>query len=289
MQKTLSVLLFLCAASALATNVSEYFNGYGSETRNIVGLGSAVDGWGSEWKTTHPTHETFSHPSDFLAGTQLAWDGGKHFTCTGNLTGENDGCLQGVVNNAAVIAYRFVDADPDTAGNQPMTGTVWLSAITKPIGFSQTWMNFFLGAGNNSGSAAAGLEAAWQPSKGIAPKARFANGWDTTGKTGHVYQENDIVFFLVCIEYNVDGANDRLRVWTNPELGRYEPVSDPAYSFSGADAMGSGFASLGISAAPTFLVDAIRLSDGDGDAVKGYCFVTGQPDPPPSGTTLLIQ
>ena len=81
------------------------------------------------------------------------------------------------------------------------------------------------------------------------------------------------------IDFDYEGTYDRLRIWTNPELGRYEPVSTPAYDLSEAEHVGSSLSVVGLSSSTTFRVDALRVSDGDGDAAKGYCFVTGQAEP----------
>ncbi len=276
--------LGLCLALAVAgevsaTNLVEFFNGYGTETVNIVGLGTAADGWGGAWTPSHPNNATYSHPSDYVPGTQLSWEGAR-FSADGNLDNEESGCFRGLVNNAAVIAYRRFAS--------PLSGTVWISAITKPIGFSQTWMNLFLGSA--SSNPAIGLEAAWQPSQGIAPKVKTnAITWNLDGKPGHVYAQDTVILLLIRVDYNVDGSNDRVRVWTNPELDRLEPISAPAYDFGEADHVGSSLSVVGLSASSTFLVDALRISDGDGDAAKGYCFVTGQPDPPTPETIVLIR
>ena len=267
------------ALDALAVNVAEYFNGYGTETANIVGLGAAGEGWAGAWKASHPTHETYSHPSDYLSGTQLSWSGAR-FSAPGNLDDGSSGCFQGLVNNGAVIASRRLAT--------PLSGTVWISAITKPTGFSATWMNLFLGYA--SSNPAIGLEAAWQPSKGIAPKMKTNSvGWNTDGKPGHVYAENTVILLLVRVDYDYEGNYDRVRVWTNPELGRLEPDSAPAYDFSEAEHVGSALTDVGFSATATFQVDALRISDGDGDPAKGYCFVTGQPDPPTPETILFVR
>ena len=128
MKRYVPLTAFLALAGlAHATNVAEFFNGYGTETVNLAGLGTATDGWGGAWTSSHPTHATYSHSSDYLPGTQLTWDGGNRFSLEGkdpaqHLLPVGKACgKQTVARRRQLKAVRavFLRQTPPEAGADP--------------------------------------------------------------------------------------------------------------------------------------------------------------------------
>jgi arylsulfatase A len=235
-------LLLLASVFANPTNAeiiaTEYFNGYGisaikSDGSNLTG----GTGWTNFWTNGDAT---------YLPGTSLPYSviGFQNST---NLNGPGDGALgySGNLPGGSTIIREFT----------PLTGTVWLSAlisIDEPIDRAILWID----------------------SQGATAGNNFVGVLD--GNVHMRYDGNNLIsaasptvgthLLVAKAEVDVDGFNDRLTFWFDPDLSGGEAgLGDPTYSADSADTFESSIAGLG-----ALLVN--RSSDGAGG------FVSDEPD-----------
>jgi hypothetical protein len=267
---------FCTATSAATTVVEENFNNYGVANVSINGLGSAGAGWAGAWSCT-PTY------GDYKAGTVLIY-GGAGYNAPGNESGTDDGTL--AAGSGAGVAnkiYRAVDVDQGTAGNQGMTGTIWISCL---VNVAANVKDIFLLLDANSVNNAVALRGSTGTESantaGVPePVIKYNNGTDATSTA--TFTAGVTHLFLVKIVMNNGGTGDSVDFWVDPTLGASAPTSAAVYSKSGSDAYGATFDGIGFTFATAGgSVDALRMSN---DA-KAYRLVTGDAA---AGTVIVFR
>jgi hypothetical protein len=249
----------------------EHFNNYGTERVAVQGLGTEGDGWGGAWGgNTRP---------DYLPGYQLTYND-PNYNNAPNLSGPNHGVATYELDAAGSMSGQFVRRNLA----EPMTGTIWISALGETNGPSGSgllppdvifWLNANVNNQNYFGlrsetTSAAGQPLEWQLRSSI----RYAN---TTPAYRGAFANGETHLMLVRLDLDVNElGHDNLQFWVNPNLsGGAGGLGAPVWDMSGSN-MFESLTSVGISFTGVgSYMDAIRISNDP----NGFEMVTMVPEP----------
>ena len=264
-------LLLASAGAARATVVSEDFSYAAGELRNMSGGGTGwydgSVGWGATTGTA--TSKVLVDPSANLTTAV----GGYNITQTGT------GLAYGRYNTLRGV-NRYIDTD--------LSGTVWFSALLRnPLSTDRAGIQFnnhadepFGGDDYNRGNFDVGLY-------GQDLRINYGGTLGPSVATLPVGQTHLVVGKMV-----VGAGNDSLEVWADP--ADLQDLGTPAFSQADADMGGDlylagvfGYHQRGGGDSDSGQIDALRISDGDGDPAQAFTDVVGPPPPPPPPPTEL--
>ena len=268
--------VFHLGGAARATEISEYFNDYGTTDRPLLGLDGG-SGWNSPWS---------GNALNFVAGTQADY-AGPGYSGAGNQSGPDDGSAGGT--GTGTIAYRTF---------APLTGTIWISLTIQQFDLGRDVL-FWLDKNDANGILTSPRNfVALRGSTGIddanttkVPEAVLAYSGDD-GSNNQQFAINTPHLMLMRIDMNFSGALDRISLWVDPDLSNGEsglgltPSADngPLYVKGSSDAYGTDFEGIGISTTSSNnVVDAIRISD----EANGFTYVTTAV-PEPGAAALMV-
>ncbi|HEX7010548.1 MAG TPA: hypothetical protein VF184_11230 [Phycisphaeraceae bacterium] len=236
------------ASAAWAETITEYFNGYGESTVDLSGLGAAGDGWSTGWiDNTNP---------DYVPGTQLTYTAAG-YSNAGNESGPDDGAAVYGGGTAGSIVRRGVGEFPG------LGGTIWVSALVR---ISEANGEVLLWLGGSSANNYIAIRT-----------GQVAFRYNGASQTGAAVATNQTHLMLAKIQVNVDGDNDTIEYWFDPDLSGGEAgLGAAVFSGSGQHVFGqttvegetvlldmSGIRLSFAGAGST--IDAIRISnDADG-------------------------
>ena len=233
--------------------------------------GSAGGGWADGWGATTGTSTSKMLVDDATNLTTTV--GGYNITQTGT------GLAYGVYNASRGV-NRYIDTD--------LGGTVWFSALLKnPASSDRAGIQF-----NNHADAPYGAND-WEEGDfqvgiyGSDLRVKYGGTLSASAATVAVNQTHLVVGKMV-----LGAGNDSLEVWADP--ADVNSLGAPDFSRSDAD-MGDDLHLAGVYGYfwpgggdhPAGQVDALRISDGDGDAGQAFIDVVGPPAPPPPPPTEL--
>lgn len=254
------VAIAVASSNANAATVVEYFNNYGSNAASLASQGSAGGGWSGGWGG--------SNAPGYQNGQGLTYSA-TGYANTGNESGSNDGgSLWGGTGGGGDVASRALATG--------LTGTVWISALTKQNRGSDTTAESKLwidqGDVDTSYVGLVNREAAINTGSG-----------DTFGTS--TFANNTTHLFLLRLVLDGSGSDDSLDFWINPDLSTgVGGLGTADNSISGSDFFGTSLDGIGVSfRRQNSMIDAIRISN----EANGFDLVTN-PVPEPSSVALWL-
>lgn len=247
--------IVLLETAASAETITDHFNDYGTVSdansdTTLMGRQSLTPsenaGWAGPW--------TFETGPDYFSGERLTYtapgynNGPNQGDANDGTAGAGTNSAGGLQGNAGSVAQRFFAT--------PLTGTIWVSALSRYSSTSGETLLWLERQEDNDYVAIRGS------ANGQEARLRYNGGADIAAGTG-TFAFDTTRLFLVKIQMNVDGSNDSVDFYVNPDLSGGEAgLGAPLLSGSGGDAF--GVALDGISVSFTDFgsrFDALRVSN----------------------------
>jgi len=247
-----------------ATLITENFNNYGASKQPLSTVDSpATPGWAGDWVGDRAV--------DYQPAENLSWVKPGYVNDANENSGD-DGLARHGGGFAGNIVRRDIDVDPATQGNQGMTGTIWVSALTRHVATgTDVLLHLDFPDGAGSYLALAGSTGAVAPFDGV-PEPIMKYAGETLTSSANDFPVNTTHLLVAKIVMNrFEGGLDSLDFWVDPALDSEEALGAPIYSKATADAFGDSFSGVGISFGVPFpfvegaRLDALRISN-DADA-----------------------
>lgn len=253
-----------CAQLARATFVTEYFNNYGESRQALSTVNSPeAPGWAGDWIGDRAVDYK---PADNLSIVRPGYDN------AGNETSNNDGAAGHGGGFAGNTVVRKIDVNPLLAGQQGMTGTIWVSALVRQFAKgTDVLLHLDYPDGPGNYIALAGSTGIKAPFDGVPePIMQYANETFTTSEADLPIDATYLLVAKIVMNSSADGA-DSLEFWVDPPMASEAALGVPVYSRDTVDAFGGEFSGVGISFGVPFpfvaggRLDALRMSN-DADA-----------------------
>ncbi|MBI1367541.1 MAG: hypothetical protein GC162_02690 [Planctomycetes bacterium] len=243
--------LMLCAGSARATFVAEYFNNYGTVAIDrLNGLNGGV-GWGGAWVDSTGGNVGVSGNPGYEPNLQTSFTNANYST-DGNESDTNDGraLIASTDSSASIIRRSFLT---------PLTGTIWMSALVRHA--SNVGGDVILWFETQGSGSQANTFVALRT--GDVPTMRYM-GTNTT--SADLNSSGTNLLFLAKIELDYSGSFDRISFWVKNEaanLSSEAALGSPLLTNSGIDVLGNTLTYIGLSGGGAIgNVDSLRYADG---------------------------
>ena len=198
----------------------DHFYYGGDEAVGLSGLGGTENGWAGAWDGRTLQFDPNIAPLNYSE---------PGYNNAPNPAGS--GVVRSSAGNAGHIVTRELAA--------PLTETAWVSILldrqSEDSGEGLIWFN---SVGQTTGADT------YVSIRNNRPEIRFP-GNNSTGDT----LTGELFLLLARVQINVDGNNDALDFWLNPDLSDgMNSLGSPTLTAGGSDAFGGGLSSIGISA-----------------------------------------
>lgn len=282
-RKLVRQVLVACSCGLVATGAT-LIEDFSYSDSLASDAGTATGGWGGTWGAGTGTSSARTRVID---DANLTYTGGGYaITQTG--TGRFYGNFGGSSVYGPLRSANRVIADP-------MSGVVWFSFLVQTtdlratnssnVSFNGIQFNKDLESSTRFGASPFRIELANEA-------FHVTYGGETNALSGS-YAFNTT--HLVLGRWEMGMGNDELSLWINP--ANLLALGSPQFTASGADA-GDALSNVGAIGYGSDVnltegnrtgygsVDALRISDGDGDEAAAFAAVTGIPEP--STLTMLL-